>query len=173
MGKRSDFPKIPKDAYMTTDPRAVRPLLDFYCDAYFTYYEPCVGNGDLVKLLEPIGKCVGRADSEIDARISEYPTDAKYFITNPPWTRDILHPIIDNLRNQLPTWLLFDADWMFTAQSNPYMRFCKIVLPVGRLKWIPGTTDVGKDNCAWYLFVDYETECTFVPKLERRKRNEE
>lgn len=164
MGKRSKFPKIPKDKYMTTDSRAVRPLLDYFGDIRFSYYEPCVGNGDLVKLLG-WAECVGYSDEERDARTYQYRTKADYFITNPPWTREILHPIIENLRKQLPTWLLFDSDWMFTSQSNPYMKYCSIVLPVGRLKWIPGTTVSGKDNCAWYLFVDYETECTFVPKL--------
>ena len=170
MGKRSDFPKLEKDAYMTIDPRAVRPLVDFYKDySPITYYEPCVGNGDLKALLKGY-ECVGWSDMEMDARITQYKTSADFFITNPPWTREILHPIIDNLRKQLPTWLLFDADWMFTAQSNPYMKFCQAVLPIGRLKWMPGTTDVGKDNCAWYLFCSYETRCTFFPKLEREKR---
>lgn len=171
MGKRSDFEKIPKDRYMTTDARAVRPLLEYYGAIKFAYYEPCVGNGDLIDLLNGEGKwCVGHSDEEKDARTTQYKTSADCFLTNPPWTRDILHPIIENLRKQLPTWLLFDSDWMFTAQSNPYMKFCKTVLPIGRLKWMPGTTDVGKDNCAWYLFVDYQTECTFIPKLERQKR---
>lgn len=168
MGKRSDFPRIEKDAYMTTDPRAVRPLEAFYSGEIAPrYYEPCVGNGDLIRLLSPMATCVGRSDSELDARTTQYKTKAIHFITNPPWTRDILHPIIENLRKQLPTWLLFDTDWAFTAQSSPYMRFCKYILPIGRLKWMPGTKDVGMDNCAWYLFVDYETPCTLVPKLER------
>ena len=166
MGKRSNFKKIEKDAYMTTDSRAIRPFFEHYQESMFTYYEPCVGNGDLIKLLNPL-KCVGFSDTEKDARNYQYNTDADMFITNPPWTRDILHPIIENLRLQKPTWLLFDADWMFTAQSNRYMKFCKVILPVGRLKWIPGTRDVGKDNCAWYLFIKEETSCTFVPKLER------
>lgn len=170
MGKRSDFLRIEKDAYMTTDPRAVRPLLEYYCDAHLHYYEPCVGNGDLVKLLEPVGVCVGSSDSELDARTHQYKTEAGYFITNPPWTRDLLHPIIENLRKQLPTWLLFDSDWAFTAQSNPYMKYCKVILPIGRLKWIPESRDVGKDNCAWYLFDKEETQCHFVPKLERKAR---
>lgn len=167
MGKRSNFKKIEKDAYMTFDPRAVRPLLSYYNSSYFPfhYYEPCVGRGDLINLLQG-NNCVGSSDIEKDATTTQYETDAEYFVTNPPWTREILHLIIDNLRVQLPTWLLFDADWMFTAQSAPYMKFCKTVLPIGRLRWIPGTTDVGKDNCAWYLFQKYETSTTFVPKLE-------
>lgn len=168
MGKRSSFDRIEKDAYMTTDPRAVRPLAEYYKSIPFRYYEPCSGNGDLINLLKGIGDCVGYSDSEIDARTHKYHTmSADYFITNPPWTRDILHPIIENLRVQLPTWLLFDADWMFTAQSFQHMKYCKVVLPIGRLKWIPGTMDVGKDNCAWYLFVDHETDCTFYPKLPK------
>lgn len=169
MGKRSNFKKIEKDAYMTFDPRAVTPLFDYYGGINFTYYEPCVGNGDLVNLLKPLA-CIGSSDSEKDARTYQYKTDAEMFITNPPWTREVLHPIINNLRVQRPTWLLFDADWMFTAQSSLYMKFCKVVLPIGRLKWIPNTTDVGKDNCAWYLFVEQESPCTFIPKLERIKK---
>lgn len=169
MGKRSDFEKIEKDAYMTFDPRAVRPLVEYYGKMALSYYEPCAGNGDLIKLLNKYF-CAGYSDIELDARTTKYQTSANFFITNPPWTRDILHPIIDNLRNQLPTWLLFDADWMFTAQSNPYMKYCAIVLPIGRLKWIPGTNDVGKDNCAWYLFLKDKTACTFYPKLEKVKK---
>lgn len=170
MGKRSNFPKIPKDAYMTTDWRAVRPLVHYYRNSPpFSYYEPCVGKGDLIALLGDAfaGECVGSSDEELDARLTQYQTTAQYFITNPPWSRELLHPIIENLRKQKPTWLLFDSDWMMTAQSSPYMKFCKTVLPVGRLKWIPGSENTGKDNCAWYLFVDHETDCTFVPKLAR------
>jgi len=167
MGKRSNFPKIPKDAYMTTDWRAIRPLAHYYQNSFLSYYEPCAGKGDLINLLEQVGACVGSSDDELDARFTQYQTTAQYFITNPPWSRELLHPIIENLRKQKPTWLLFDADWMLTAQSAPYMKFCKTVLPVGRLKWIPGSEHTGKDNCAWYLFVSYEADCTFVPKLPR------
>lgn len=168
MGKRSNFERVEKDAYMTTDARAARPLLEYYGAVKFSFYEPCAGNCDLIELLSD-WQCVGYSDDEIDARNHNYhAVSADYFITNPPWSREILHPIINNLRMQLPTWLLFDADWMFTAQSNPYMKFCKTVIPVGRLKWIPGSNNTGKDNCAWYLFVDHETECTFIPKLGKQ-----
>lgn len=172
MGKRSDFPRIEKDAYMTTDPSAVRPLLDYLGTSKLTYYEPCVGNGDLVRLLSPNLQCMGSSDCEIDARTTAYNImGVDRFITNPPWSVELLHPIIDNLRKQLPTWLLFYSDWMFTVQSAPYMKYCKVVLPVGRLRWIPNTKPKGKDNCAWYLFVNYETTTTFVPKLPRLKRS--
>ncbi len=171
MGKRSNFEKIPKDAYMTIDPRAIRPLVEYYQGNIPSFYEPCAGNGDLINLLNPFGECIGSSDEEFDARTHSYKTKGfEYFISNPPWTREILHPIIENLRKQKPTWLLFDSDWMFTAQSNSYMQYCKLVLPVGRLIWMPGTKQTGKDNCAWYLFVEEKTDCIFVPKLEKVKK---
>ena len=171
MGKRSDFEKIDKDAYMTTDKRAVTPLINnlgFIMPFKFgdvTYYEPCAGNGDLIRLLPY--KCVGFSDYELDARNTRYNTTAGCFITNPPWSREYLHPIIENLRVQLPTWLLFDADWMHTQQAAPYMVYCKTIISVGRVRWITGTKYDGKDNCAWYLFGRDETKCTFIPRTKR------
>jgi hypothetical protein len=47
--------------------------------------------------------------------------------------------MIVNLSARLPTWLLFDADWMHTRQAAPYLP----ALPQdrqrapGRVKWIP------------------------------------
>lgn len=165
MGKRSDFEKISKDKYYTFDLRAGARLKS-HIPADITYYEPCVGKGDLIKNLAPI-VCVGSSDDELDARSHKYDTQADCFITNPPWSRDLLHPIIDNLRVQRPTWLLFDADWMHTLQAEPYLKYCQTILSVGRLLWIPGTTVTGKDNVAWYLFVDREVETVFYSRLPK------
>jgi hypothetical protein len=167
MGKRSDFERISKDVYLTIDPRSTLPLVEYLgYRAYF--YEPCYGKGNLVDLLQEFS-CVGYSDTEKDARTTRYSTHpAEFFITNPPWTRKILHPIIDNLRKQLPTWLLFDADWMHTQQAIPYMEYCKTIISVGRLKWIPDSTMDGKDNCVWYLFTDEKTDCTFIPRKSRK-----
>lgn len=164
-GKQDEFTKIPKDKYYTWDKRPGIALRNFI-PANSRYYEPCAGAGDLIETLKPL-VCVGSSDEEIDARTHKYDTDADFFITNPPWTTSLLHPIIDNLRTQLPTWLLFYADWMHTAQSAPYLNYCKAIISVGRLKWIPGTTMDGYDNCAWYLFVKEETSCTFIPRKEK------
>lgn len=160
MGKRSNFDRLDKDAYMTIDPRAAEPLIRYLGSENLTYYEPCVGDGSLKKLLS--FECVGDSDMEKDARSTQYRTKAQYFITNPPWSRELLHPIIENLRSQLPTWLLFDADWMHTRQSSPYMKYCSIILSVGRLIWMPGTTMTGKDNCAWYLFGPRKSKTVFI-----------
>ena len=86
--------------------------------------------------------------------------DADLIITNPPWDRDVLHPLIDVFSNMLPTWLLFDADWMHTKQAIPFLTRCDRIVSVGRVKWFPETKMVGKDNCAWYLFLPDDVEET-------------
>jgi hypothetical protein len=147
LGKRSNFERREKDFYPTPK-EAVLPLLPHLM--FKTYYEPCVGEGDLINHL-PI-KCIGQSDLETNACYTQYSTDAECFITNPPWDRKVLHPIIENLRNQLPTWLLFDADWMHTKQSKDLMQYCHMIVSVGRIKWVPDSKMTGKDNCCWYLF---------------------
>jgi hypothetical protein len=152
MGKRSNFERIERDFYETPY-EAVLPLLPFLPSLTW-YWEPCVGDGALVKHLNQFGlRCFSSSDIEYDARSSIYPVHMfDYFITNPPWSRDILHPIIENLAGQRPTWLLFDADWMHTKQSHELIQYCQKIVSVGRLKWIPDSPYTGKDNCCWYLF---------------------
>jgi hypothetical protein len=82
----------------------------------------------------------------------EHLAGAECIITNPPWSRNILHGMIDRFASLAPTWLLFDADWAFTKQSEPYMDRCQMIVAVGRVKWIEGSKNTGKDNCAWYNF---------------------
>ena len=55
-------------------------------------------------------------------------TQCEYIITNPPWNRKILHPMIEHFADFKPTWLLFDADWMHTKQSTPYLSILKRLL---------------------------------------------
>jgi hypothetical protein len=74
------------------------------------------------------------------------------FITNPPWSRDVLHALITNLAKQAPTWLVIDADWAHTLQAAPFQPFLRHVVSVGRVRWVPGSRLTGKDNYAWYLF---------------------
>ena len=75
-----------------------------------------------------------------------------FCITNPPWERKFLHQFIETWIDICPTWLLFDADWMHTKQSAVLMTYCKKIVSVGRVKWIEGSKNTGKDNCCWYLF---------------------
>lgn len=158
MGKRSDFARVPRDFYPTPF-EAAAPLLA-HLPTGARYIEPCCGDGALVRHLASAATCVHAfdiepGDNEISADATQWfmrPGRADFFITNPPWSRDVLHPIITNLSAQLPTWLLFDADWMHTRQSAPFMPILRKIVSVGRVKWIPNSPFTGKDNCCWYLF---------------------
>lgn len=167
MGKRSDFERNPRDFYPTPE-AAVLPLLPFLIRGE-TFIEPCAGDGALVRHLEKHGlHCAGQYDIEPQAPgiVQQDYTDLKacgadYIITNPPWQRDLLHPMIDHWRKLTPTWLLFDADWAYTRQARPYLHYCACIVSVGRVKWIPDSKMTGKDNCAWYLFLAEKTDTIF------------
>tara|TARA_Y100001963_G_scaffold101184_1_gene139203 strand:+ start:2102 stop:2626 length:525 start_codon:yes stop_codon:yes gene_type:complete len=158
MGKRSDFERKPRDFYPTPI-EAVYPLLD-HLEEGFLFAEPCAGDGALIEHLETKGTCMWASDIEPqrkDIWVYDYKDvgydelrESHYIITNPPWDRTILHPLLEHFALNIPTWLLFDADWMHTKQSIPYMDLCKKIISVGRIKWFGNMT--GKDNCAWYLF---------------------
>lgn len=161
MGKRSSFDKMPRDLYPTWDPRAVAALLP-HLSAGTRFVEPCAGDGTLIDQLVAAGHvCTYAFDIEPqrgDIHLGDAAIElsaghgADCFITNPPWTRTILHPIIRNLSARRPTWLLFDADWIHTKQAIPYLHLLRKVVSIGRLRWIEGTSHDGKDNCCWYQF---------------------
>lgn len=128
------------------------------------YVEPCAGQGYLIKHLEYYGHiCVwdGDINTGEDALnlTSQDVNDADYIITNPPWSRPILHELIQHLSSLKPTWLLFDAGWYYTVQSRDLVRDLLVArVPTGRLKWIPGSKMTGKDDNAWHLFDINKTE---------------
>ena len=163
MGKRSDFPRRKQDAYFTPA-SAVLPLLPHLPDG-IRYWEACAGDGALIK---SIPGCVVACDTapkgegflesyirKLDAMTvtSEdlYRSKVTHIITNPPWTRQVLHPMIEHFASMRPTWLLFDADWAHTKQAIPYLDYCQKIVSVGRVSWMENGTS-GKDNSAWYLF---------------------
>lgn len=170
MGKRSDFERNERDYYPTPE-EGVLPLLP-HLNGDEVFVEPCGGAGHLIRHLEKRGLVCG-ASYDLEPQITTVlPGDAlqlterdcgeaDLIITNPPWDREVLHPMIDTFRVILPTWLLFDADWMHTRQAVPYLVYCQKIVSVGRLKWIPDSKHVGKDNCAWYLFGDEPAETVF------------
>lgn len=152
MGKRSDFDRAPRDFYPT--PReAVLPLLP-HLESHCLYAEPCCGKMDLVAHLNAAGHvCAYASDITLGNDALEFEAiTCDYIITNPPWDRNLLHPMIAHFSAQRPTWLLFDADWMHTRQAAPFMPWLRKIVSVGRVKWIPDSKMTGKDNCAWYLF---------------------
>jgi hypothetical protein len=158
MGKRSNFERKPRDFYPTPY-KAVKPLLS-HLPPVFTFAEPCAGDGRLIDHLakhggkvryaydlEPQSEFIQKANA-----LSQTYSECDYIITNPPWNRKVLHPMIEHFANLKPTWLLFDADWMHTKQSMPYLPLIKKIVSIGRVKWIEDSKSVGKDNCCWYLF---------------------
>ena len=173
MGKRSNFKRMKGDFYVTPE-SAVFPLIP-HIPYGSHFFEPCAGDGSLVSHLEKQGlSCLGASDVEPKPNMSGVDIDVAdalsevgisnligpsvdFIITNPPWSRGILHPMIHEFRRRRPTWLLFDADWMHTKQASEYLKHCSKIVSVGRVSWM-GNGTAGKDNAAWYLFEDAEFE---------------
>ena len=169
MGKRSNFERVERDFYPTPK-AAVLPLIASVMPPAghrkTWFYEPCVGDGALIDHLQASKGFLMVGASDIDPQGQYGPEatrdalsltirdigSAHCIITNPPWDRKILHPMIAHFSAMRPTWLLFDADWMHTKQSAEYMQWCRKIVSVGRVKWILDSKMTGKDNCAWYLF---------------------
>ena len=163
MGKRSDFKKRKNDAYYTPI-EAVFPLVSHLPQENFVYAEPCAGDGRLLNHISTLTKSRAQPSivtdidpqspnvTHMDALDVKLTKDTDIVITNPPWTRQLLHPMIEHFAHQAPTWFLFDADWMHTKQAIPYLEYCRKIVSIGRVKWIEESTGSGKDNSCWYLF---------------------
>ena len=163
MGKRSDFVRKERD-YYPTPYEAVEPLFP-HLEPNTLFDEPCAGDYRLCEHLmrnghrplvatdvEPQDRRVHTRDAfDVEAYLN-------VVITNPPWDRKILHPMIELFRKN-SCWLLFDADWMHTKQSAELMKYCEKVVSIGRVKWFDNKA--GKDNACWYKFVNHETTTTF------------
>src|ERR1019366_4276591 len=126
-----------------------------------TYYcEPCAGTGHLIDLLAAAGHICAEAWDLVPMRAGVEPANAldrhaltaTHYITNPPWSRWALHPLIIHLAMHRPTWLLFDAAWPYTRQAAPYLPLLHRIVAVGRIKWVRDSAMSGKDDCSWYLF---------------------
>ena len=157
MGKRSSFERMPRDLY-STPVEAVAPLLPHLTPGT-RFAEPMSGHGALVDHLTAAGHvCVWESDIEPQRSMLQADAFSLHYvsqdciITNPPWDRKVLHPAIVHFSDWAPTWLLFDADWVHTRQAAPFLPRLRRIVSVGRVRWIPGTTMTGKDNCAWHLF---------------------
>ena len=177
MGKRSDFERVENDFYATPY-EAVLPLL-FFLPQGTLFAEPCAGDMALVDHLERHGhKCwfasdlikrSNRVEQIHDALTLNDPLKtADCIITNPPWDRDLLHPMIEHFVEQNYCWLLFDADWMHTKQATKYLeKWCTDIVSVGRVKWIADSASTGMDNACWYRFTKKKyVETRFHPRKE-------
>jgi hypothetical protein len=158
LGKRSDFPRTPRDLY-PTPLRAVEPLIPYLrAGGIRTFAEPCYGKGDLSDHLESFGfRCTyyGDITTGQDARklTRRDCNGAHAIVTNPPHTRALMHELIEHfITLDRPVWLLIDLDWVANLQAGPYLPRCSNVVIIGRVKWIAGTEHTGKENYGWYRF---------------------
>lgn len=118
-----------------------------------SYSEPCCGEGHLIAWLVNYGfRCTHASDLRLGRNALDVVCPDPV-ITNPPWTREILHNLILHWLGTVPfCWLVFDADWAYTKQSKHLLRYCSDVLAVGRVKWIENSKHQAMDSCAWYRF---------------------
>jgi hypothetical protein len=173
LGKREAVKKerLPRDYYGTIDPDAVVPLLPFIEGKI--YVEPCAGSGQLIKLVGD-GTSFCSAAYDIDPQedfvvqknclfLTENNVEGvDCFVTNPPFSRTMLEPIIEHLSSLRPTWLLLPADMMHNKYMSKYLAYCSYILSVGRLYWFlddAGKKVKGVDNYAWYCF---DQEAMFI-----------
>jgi hypothetical protein len=153
MGKRSDFERREADFYQT--PRAaVAPLIP-NLRGVRSFAEPCAGDGALVRHLESFGlRCVWQGDirSGQDALAVDSYGAVDAIVTNPPYTRELMHRMIAHFSRIAPTWLLLESDWAQTKQASPFMATCSDIVAIGRVKWIEGSKHTGKENFGWFRF---------------------
>jgi hypothetical protein len=165
MSKRTPRRIFTAHDFVATPEKAAQALVR-HLKPGLRFYEPCCGEGDLIRWIEKHSKaeCVGFSDIRQD--ILGVPTvDAstigvkdvgasatQTFITNPPWGVDKLHPIILRLVPLRPTWLLLYSDWIFTRQAVPFHGWIRKVVTMPRVIWIKDTKSTGFDNCCWILF---------------------
>ena len=122
------------------------------------FVEPCCGEGKLIKHLTEEGfYCNMHGDIRYGFDAMQLtPLDVAHscIVTNPPWTREILHPMIEHfILLKRPVWLLMDADWAHTKQASAMIGiWCTHIVSVGRVRWMEGTKMDGFDNAAWYRF---------------------
>src|SRR6476659_6468837 len=153
MGQRSKFERREADFYPT--PRAaVVPLIP-YLRGIRSFAEPCAGDGDLVRHLEEFGlRCVYAGDIRTgqDALKFDCYGAADAIITNPPYSRDVLHRLIRHFQGISVTWLLLPADFVSTLQAVPFLGHCSDIVTIGRVKWFADSKYSSKDNFGWFRF---------------------
>ena len=107
MGKRSDFERKPRDFYPTPI-EAVVPLIS-HLPKKGLFAEPCAGDGRLIKHIEELSNLKAYWMTDIEPQVDwvgefdVFDADVSacdICITNPPWDRKILHPMIEHLAEQ-------------------------------------------------------------------------
>lgn len=172
MSKRIDTDSAKTNAsnFWPTPPDAVVPLvpelrLDLPAVPNRYFIEPCAGDGALVKALRVHGiickVAFDNAPRDPDVRLGDAakvdwgetaPDEIPLpVVTNPPWARHLLEPILANLIGTRVVWLLLPLDMAANLWTNPYMRYVNRIVPLGRVSWL-GNGKAGMENSMWARF---------------------
>ena len=146
IGKRSSFDRVPRDYYPT--PYSCIPALLPHLAPRTRFVEPCAGDGRLIGYLqehghvcesasdiEPGDPCIKRQDALQWLPSAGY--EDQTIITNPPWDRKLLHPLIRRFSGYHPTWLLFDLPWAATEKRH----FVKYSSPIEKSPSMPASVN--------------------------------
>lgn len=183
MGLYSDFARKPRDFYAT--PIEAMYSLIPHLRERFNYFEPTAGDGAIIRHLlaaRPDARCIGASDieplapgiEELDL-LKETPVGlpmADVAITNLPWERSLMHPMIEVITEHCPLWTIIDSKWLNNETSAPYLKdLCVKVVPIGRVVWEPGTDTPGKVDCSWFLFdKNHKGYSRNIPRMSRAKK---
>ena len=169
------FKRLGRDSY-DSPPRVLWPLLA-HVPAGTTFAEPCAGQGNIIRHLA-LDDIHCRYASDIHPRQRNSPMKIEkrdalkvtaamlrgcdMVISNPPWTTDIMHAIVEHFLPLIPAWYLWSADWLHNKESAYLVTRCSKIVSVGRVCWFPETGIAGKDNCIWCYFpTDFHGQPTF------------
>lgn len=165
----------PKNWHPT--PRAaLEPLLPLL-EPGTEFVEPCAGDGRLIEMLEEAGhRCIWAIDVEprggnplIEcADATRCATEGLTIITNPPFERRLLDPLLAHWLGRSPLWLLLPADMICNIWTIPLTRRVDRIVPLGRVSWMDNGTG-GFENYAW-LHAGLEHVDLIVPRKAAKHR---
>ena len=123
MGKRSTFSRRANDAYPTPI-EAVRPLVP-HLRSIITSPNHAPATASSCGTWNRAGCAASTPATSRRPGCACRPALDAPIVSNPPWSRDLLHRLIEHFVKSAPSaWLLFDSNWANTRQSGRLLRYC-------------------------------------------------
>lgn len=157
------------------------------------FVEPCAGLLDMVRGLEKHGwRCTGAFDIERYVDKAEergvpldrlqiadtsdpawrIPDGTDMVVTNPPWGREFIEKALRVWIPQAPVALLLPCRFEHNKWFAPWLRdHGRYVIPVGRVRFVEGTSTGGIFDSTWFVFGPAVTDqpITFIPREPYKK----